>query len=331
MTVPATYLGVALGLLEARGVRTADVLTSLGLDAEALEDPAARVDVTDVARLIGRYVARSDDVMLPFELGRATKPTAHGTLGYALLTSASLRDALYLGERFVRLRFGIMSLRSYVEGDTAIFEVDEVVRLGAQRSFIVPWVAGTILRLGEFLLGDTLDVREVDVELTMAEPRQAAEFRKHLPRTTFGASVNRIRLPARWLEHRLPLSDKAAARSALLELERELALFGGEADVISRVRALLSDPVFGYGDLQAAATKLHVSSRTLRRHLQKQGTSYQELLADARKARAIARLRDPAATIEQVAEELGYSDQANFSRAFQKWTGTTPGAFRKPT
>ena len=142
--------------------------------------------------------------------------------------------------------------------------------------------------------------------------------------------MNQARIPAAWLSLPLALSDPAAARAALAALERELAVFGDEDDdVVGRVRALIDDPSFAFGDIEAAASRLHVSSRTLRRHLKQEGTSYQDLLADARKTRATTLLRGSDASIEQIATALGYADAANFARAFQKWTGKSPSSFRK--
>jgi AraC-like DNA-binding protein len=59
-----------------------------------------------------------------------------------------------------------------------------------------------------------------------------------------------------------------------------------------------------------------------------EGTSYFELLDAARKERALLLLRDAELTLEQVAERVGYSELSNFTRAFKRWTGTTPKRFR---
>jgi AraC-like DNA-binding protein len=71
-----------------------------------------------------------------------------------------------------------------------------------------------------------------------------------------------------------------------------------------------------------------MAERTLKRKLAEQGTSYTELLDRQRHTRALELLRTDA-TIEQVADRLGYSDAANFTRAFRRWTGKSPRALRK--
>jgi AraC-like DNA-binding protein len=93
--------------------------------------------------------------------------------------------------------------------------------------------------------------------------------------------------------------------------------------VITQVRAMLQ------GDLALslpeAAKRATMSPRTLKRRLAEQGTTFSELMDDARHQKALVLLLDPRLTIEAIAATLGYSDTANFSRAFKRWTGRTAG------
>jgi AraC-like DNA-binding protein len=81
--------------------------------------------------------------------------------------------------------------------------------------------------------------------------------------------------------------------------------------------------------VRSAAALLGVSSRTLTRRLGGEGTSFQSLLDESRKARAVHLLNDPALTVAEVAYTLGYEDAANFGRAFRRWFGRSPGQFRR--
>jgi AraC-like DNA-binding protein len=73
---------------------------------------------------------------------------------------------------------------------------------------------------------------------------------------------------------------------------------------------------------------LHVDTRTLRRRLAAEGTSYRSLVADARASMAAHLLADPSLTIDTVASRLGYYDAAALSKAFHRWFGQSPGTFR---
>jgi AraC-like DNA-binding protein len=80
--------------------------------------------------------------------------------------------------------------------------------------------------------------------------------------------------------------------------------------------------------MEEIAEDLHMSSRTLRRQLQQFDTSFQDLLTDVRKQRALTLLKTTDKPIDQIAAELGYSDPSNFGRAFRKWIGKSPSDWR---
>jgi len=71
-----------------------------------------------------------------------------------------------------------------------------------------------------------------------------------------------------------------------------------------------------------------ISARTFQRQLEAEGTNFSELLADTRRSETLSRLGDRGRTIASIAAGLGYSDQASFTRAFRRWTGSPPGQFR---
>ena len=93
-----------------------------------------------------------------------------------------------------------------------------------------------------------------------------------------------------------------------------------------RVRALLRDDL-GI-TLPHAAKRASMSPRTLKRRLAEQGTTFTEIIDDARRQRALLLVLDRRLTLDAVASQLGYSDTANFTRAFKRWTGKTPGEAR---
>jgi AraC-like DNA-binding protein len=73
---------------------------------------------------------------------------------------------------------------------------------------------------------------------------------------------------------------------------------------------------------------MNCSERTLRRHLQANGSSYQELLDELRFERAKQMLQEDELPIYRIAEELGFSETASFRHAFSRWSGVAPSQFR---
>ncbi|MEV6715246.1 helix-turn-helix transcriptional regulator [Lentzea sp. NPDC051208] len=94
--------------------------------------------------------------------------------------------------------------------------------------------------------------------------------------------------------------------------------------VAQNVREIIAEGVTEAGRI---AARLHLSARTLRRHLAAEGTSLRHLVDESRRVQAIELMTLHRLTVEQISLRLGYADAATFIRAFRRWTGTTPGAY----
>ena len=98
-------------------------------------------------------------------------------------------------------------------------------------------------------------------------------------------------------------------------------------DLPTRIRGLLSERA-DYPAVGALARELHMSERTLKRKLADHGTTYSAIRDDLRRQRALLLLENRELSIGEIAGRLGYSELPNFTRAFRKWTGHTPAAYR---
>jgi len=98
--------------------------------------------------------------------------------------------------------------------------------------------------------------------------------------------------------------------------------------VTARVRALMSNDKGNTPSLRAIASAMHVSPRTLKRQLAAEGTSFTKIEDEERREKALFLLGSPRLSLKEIADRLGYANLANFSRAFQRWTGHTPGEHR---
>jgi AraC-like DNA-binding protein len=124
------------------------------------------------------------------------------------------------------------------------------------------------------------------------------------------------------------MADPATLRLARGECERALEALGFNTQIGGRVRRAL---VVGdrFRNLEEVAAELHVSRRTLTRRLDAQGLSFSALVESERRDRALALLSSPDVSLDDVTEHLGYSTVACFVRAFHRWTGATPAAYRR--
>jgi AraC-like DNA-binding protein len=145
----------------------------------------------------------------------------------------------------------------------------------------------------------------------------------------FDAPHVRVSIPAKELERRLP-GDPHLLELAKAQLEAQLAKVSAllSTDVLVLVRERLSVRLAHDASLERVAADLRLSARTLRRRLSAVGATFHALLDEARRVRAIRDVVETDQAIEHVAQGVGYRDPANFRRAFRRWTGAAPAAFR---
>ena len=146
----------------------------------------------------------------------------------------------------------------------------------------------------------------------------------------FDQPVNAVTFSARHLEAEL-IRDEAQLREFLTLAPYHIVIEPQPSthSVTYRIRAILGDdfreemPSF-----EALTGLLNMSARTLRRRLEREGTSYQRIKDIARRDVAISLLSQQGMTVSQVAEQVGFSDPSAFHRSFKKWTGQSPGSYR---
>jgi AraC-like DNA-binding protein len=140
---------------------------------------------------------------------------------------------------------------------------------------------------------------------------------------------NALWFPAADLEAPLSGSIPELVEASSRIADRYLASLDGSR-VANQVRAQLVTMLPGGAvDQDKVASRLFRSASTLQRQLQSEGTTYRDVLDATRRELAEAYLRDPGYSQAEAAFLVGFSDQSNFARAFKRWTGTSPGRFRR--
>lgn len=319
--LPGAYLNDLIELAGRWNVRPAEILQGLPITAAQLADPGTRVPLRVCEAIVARAHQLTHEPALAVHVGTQMRLSSHGFLGFAAMTASTAREAVDLAVRFSSTRTNVISLALYVEGDSASLVIEENTPLDGMREFVVLALLVGIWQLGRALTGKMLDgIGEC------AFPAPA--FAQRLPlgdRLRFDRPNHRLVFPASVLDLPLVSADPVATKLAREQCERELAALV-DAGLPGRVRAALSagkDP-----SLPAIARELRMSPRTLKRKLAEHGTTFTSIRDDMRRQRALLLLDNRALSISEVAAKLGYSELPNFTRAFRKWTGVTPLAYR---
>jgi AraC-like DNA-binding protein len=144
----------------------------------------------------------------------------------------------------------------------------------------------------------------------------------------FSQQANEILFESKWLDQAACLGNKTTYTTVLAlcdDLLEDLRLRTGAAGVI---RAILLRDIANPPTFVATARSLNVNARSLRRQLQQQGISFRGLLDELRTQLALKYLRNTDLANEDIALALGFSDAANFRRAFHRWTNKSPSEVR---
>jgi AraC-like DNA-binding protein len=319
---PGAYINEIVELAGRWNVRPVELLKGLPITSAQLADPSTRVPLRVCEAIIARAVQLTHEPALALHVGTQMRLSTHGFLGFAAMTASNVREALELAVRFASTRTSAIGLQLYVEGDTASVVIEENTELGGVREFVVIALLVGIWQLGRSLTGKVLDGTG---ECAFPAP----VFAHRIPfndRLRFDRPNHRLVFAASSLEIPLITADPVATQLAREQCERELAALV-DAGLPGRVRAAITTRS-DTPNLTVIARELRMSPRTLKRKLAEHGTTFSTIRDEMRRQRALLLLDNRALSISEIAAKLGYSELPNFTRAFRKWTGVTPIAYR---
>ena len=253
---------------------------------------------------------------------------SYGMLLRAALTAPTLEIALRRWCRHHGLLTEDVRLDLRVENAVAVARIRESADLGAQREFCLVSLLRNLHGVACWL-GDSR-IALIGARFPFPAPAHAEAYgRMFRGEIAFDAPEAELRFDAVYL--RLPVvRDDAALRRIL---QRPISLMARQY----RQDRLLSQRIKGFiaastglpPDAEAIAAHLHVSVRSLQRHLQEEGTSVLALTSRARQLHAEKLLSRGDLPLKRVARLAGYGDESSFGRAFRRWTGQSPAAFRR--
>lgn len=324
-SVPISYVLLTIALGEEQGADRTALLQRAGIVAQQLEDPQAHISLAAYREICLGAMEASGDAGLGLAFGLRAPLTAHGIVGFGLMSQPSLRAAFDFAERFgTPLRLPAWDLHFRTEAGAGVIDAVESVRYEPLHVFACDQLLATLATMIRSLLPGA----DCEMRFDYPEPAHFRRYADQLPLASFSSGVTQFRVSADEMDRPIASADLVAARQAEQACAQEMARLKPPPDLVGRVRRLIAETSGYYPDLTTVAGRLHVSPRTLVRRLQARGSTYRALLDEARRRDGLALLADPSLSTAEIAERLGYASAASFSRAFRKWTGCTPGAWR---
>jgi AraC-like DNA-binding protein len=321
----AGYARVVAQALERRGIDSRRVFAEAGIGDALKNDPLMRLPVATIARMYRAAVEATGDPYIGLQVANLVGPATLHALGFGLLASSTLTDFCIRVQRY----FGVVSQAARVEiaaqGDTICFR--SVPGAGVCAETQDMWL-GLMYRMMRQLYVDELPLTGAELPHPMPAGGDAPYVEFFGAPVRFDCRAATLILPRRVMDVPLQgacpelaqLNDNLAA-TYLAKLNR--------ADVVANVRARIVELLPG-GDCSKArvASALHMSPTTLQQRLLERGTSFHELSNDIRRELACSYLRRSGVSVTEITFLLGFTDVSNFTRAFKRWTGTSPTQFR---
>jgi len=327
LTVASFWIEHLLDAALHAGVDLSDALVRLGVDEAELESPHARLPLKVEQKLLEYAVARSGDPLFGLHMGEGIRPRFMGELGYASMSSATLRDAIELLIPFTRVTSEFFELRFEWRDDDLwlIWDTLDNTTLSGHR--VDATLAGAVV-FGRWILGEHYD--PLAVHLMHADPGRHDEYQRVFGcPILFDQPLNAVVLDARVLDRPLRDADPEVHRLARSRVQRAVTQYRARDNLLEQVRLEIQQRlVDGVPQLEPIAERLGVKPWTLRRRLRAGQTDFSTLLEDERRRLACDWLRHSDRSVNQIALDLGYSEQSAFNRAFKRWFGVTPVHYR---
>ena len=314
------------GVLRRLGADPAKVLAEAGVDIALFEDPENLISYAARGRLFAHCVAATGCSHFGLLLGQQGGLHNLGLVGLLVKYSPDVGTALRNLVRHFHLHARGAALDLAVDRDRVTFgfgvyqpQVEAIDQVG-------DGAVATMFNAMRGLCGR--DWTPVEVRFAHRKPQDVGPYRRFFRAPLrFDAEHYGLVFGADWLDHPLPEADPELRRILQKEIDVLEARHGDE--FLEQVRSVLRTAlVTDHGKADQVAALFSMHSRTLSRRLNDFGTSFRQLVDEVRFAIARQMLEDSAMDVAQIAELLDYADASALTRAFRRWSGTTPARWR---
>lgn len=322
------YVRVLFDYMQQKGFDPQRICAPLRWQELQAADAALRCPLNEWHGLMGAAEALMSDPHLALTLSEYLKPWHTGLVGFMAMTSSSLRDVGEVLKRYHHLLNDIEAVDASLAGDQFVLGVRQLTALKSSRISLL--TLGSWAWHARWLTGRADLV--FDAHFAFAEPRRLELFHR-----VFGGALrfnqpnsamlgDQSYLALRVIQQE-PTINRILHQQAAAQIDQRADSAG---NFLARLERLLASHL-GQGEvsLSVLAAEMQISPRTLQSRLEDSGLSFRSVVERVRKHQAIQYLNDSRLSLMQIALMLGFSNQTSFHHAFKRWTGQSPGEFRR--
>jgi len=331
--ISVSNLQVIQQTLRNEGIDPNPLMASYGVSEELMGTAYARISLSKYMRIGDEAIKLTEKPWLGLHLGENTHAGAMGLVGLAAMTAPTLSTALEISVRFESL--GSRNIR----GDSEYYldakmgrptrELFSLSPYNRFNHFCVDSILSTWHCFAQEFTGGIDLLKQVDIEYQDQGYRDRFEDFFQCP-VSFGQERNALVFNPGAEQLHGKFSNMASHQHAVILCERELSALSGDNTFRDRIVELIAPLLQGQPPtIEHVAGKTGMASWTLRRRLEKEGTTFQKVLDHTRKELAESYTSDSIHSFTEIAYILGFSSPSAFHRAFKRWTGMSPGDYRK--
>lgn len=328
-SISATKISSFLNNFDAYGISVDDVIRYSGINPLILSSPDNRLSGSEAQKIIDAAAKLTKDDNLGLHQGERLSKGFSNILGYVLMNCSTLKECWMKYCRYEKIidstsisDFNIIDNYALLTNTT----VDEA--LANNRQFSDFKIAGMLSYI-KLLSNKKLQLHEV--HFTHTKPKDISEYERIFKsKICFKKSANALIFNSELLN--IPVIEPNENLLVLFEKNAEEILqtltSNTYANMVNEI-ILKEIEKCNLPSIEIVAKKLLLSTRSLQLYLNKEGTTYIELVKELRKNIAEKYLKDNNISIDEITYILGFSETSAFHRAFKNWTGLTPVQFRK--
>ncbi|MHB8268288.1 AraC family transcriptional regulator [Bradyrhizobium sp.] len=307
-----------------------EILRNVNLTMDEVHSPKSRISLAELMTACKNAVRLSSEPHLPYRIGSSIHISAYGMYGFAILCCPDFRKAMAFAELYHALAAPLATIEFKEADGLASWVIEPNARTATDPQlyrFVTEMQIGIHISLMRDIMGPAFTPDQISLAY-----RQAHDF--GLPTEqigcplSFASSANRIVFRSEWLDQAASLGNKTTYPAVVALCDELLDGLKSRIGVAGEIRTLLLRELTNPPSLATIAKRLDVSDRSLRRQLREQGISFRGLLDELRMQVALKYLRTTRFANEDIALALGFSDAANFRRAFRRWTNKSPSEIR---
>lgn len=330
-SVPTVFARSARKIADAVAPRgnTRHLLRSVGLETEAIDDPALRIPYSDMM-LLSEHAARLlQDGAFGLRVGERTEMRTYGVVGRAVIASGTLGEALRNMARYLPIWTNVGNFRLHEEGAVAHFRWEYANCALPETRQDCEMTMATVAQFNRASSGR--EWKPLEVWFQHRKPRDVSEHaRIFRAPVRFGMPANALLLDSKQLKIPLRSAGVYSRRASIHAAEEKLAEATGTESLAQSALSFIRQKLTrGDFSVEAVSRHLGLSPRTLQRRLRDESSSYRQLIQQARQDLSRFLLLGAEATATETAYALGFSEPSAFHHAFQKWHGMPPQAYKQ--